>query len=98
VTLRVCTVGFKDVRGIRHSADVEAESLFEAVVLAVRRFRQDPWIQQVGSATVLDVEVREPSTKHSISLQQVERWLAGATTNPTEAMKKAKLKVILVQS
>ena len=25
------------------------------------------------------------STKHSISLQQVERWLAGATTNPNEA-------------
>jgi hypothetical protein len=53
--------------GIHHSADVEAESLYEAVVLAVRRFRQDPWIPQVGTATVLDVEVREPSTKHSIS-------------------------------
>jgi hypothetical protein len=98
VTLRACTVGFKDVRGIRHSADVEAESLYEAVVLAVRRFRQDPWMQQVGNATVLDVEVREPPTKHSISLQQVERWLAGTTSNPTEAMKKAKLKMILVQS
>ncbi len=98
MTLRVCTVGFKDVRGIRHSADVEAESLNEAVVLAVRRFRQDPWMPQVGTATVLDVEVREPSTKHSISLQQVERWLAGASSNPTEAMKKAKLKMILVQS
>ena len=91
-------MGFKDVRGIRHSADVEAESLYEAVVLAVRRFRQDPWMPQAGTATVLDVEVREPSTKHAISLQQVERWLAGASSNPTEAMKKAKLKMILVQS
>ena len=98
VALRTCTVSFKDVRGIRHSVDVEAESLYEAAVLAVKRFRQDPWIEQVGTATVLDVEVREPATKHSISLQQVERWLAGATANPSEASKKAKLKMILVQS
>jgi len=29
---------------------------------------------------------------------QVERWLAGATGNPREASKKARLKMILVQS
>jgi len=67
-------------------------------VFAVRRFRKDPWAAQLANATVLDVEVREPSTTHSISLQQVERWLAGATANPSEASKKAKLKMILVQS
>jgi hypothetical protein len=27
----------------------------------------------------------------------VERWLSGATTNPNEASKKAKLKVLLMQ-
>jgi len=90
-------VSFQDVRGIRHSVDVEAESLYEAVVLAVRRFRQDHWTEQVGRATVLDVEAREPATKHSISLQQGERWLSGATPNPNETTKKAKLKMILVQ-
>jgi hypothetical protein len=46
---------------------------------------------------VLDVQIREPATTHSLSLQQVERWLAGATTNPSEASRKAKLKMILVQ-
>ena len=88
-------MSFKGVRGIRHSVDVEAESLYEAAVLAVSRFRHDPWSEQISNATILDVDVREPSTKHSISLQQVERWLAGATPNPTEASKKAKLKMIL---
>src|SRR5712691_9426065 len=97
MALRVCTVSFKDVRGIRHCVDVEAESLYEAVVFAVRRFREDPWTERVGTATVLDVEAREAATKHSISLQQVERWLGGATSSPNEATKKAKLKMILVQ-
>jgi hypothetical protein len=90
-------VSFVDVRGIRHQTDVEAESLYEAAVLGVRRFRNDPWIERVGDATVFDVEVREPSTTHAISLLQVERWLAGATTNPMESVKKAKLKNLLLQ-
>jgi hypothetical protein len=45
-----------------------------------------------GPATVLDIEVRPPATRHAISRQQVERWLAGATSNPNETVKKAKLK------
>ena len=94
---RFCTVSFQDARGIRHGVDVEAESLYEAVVLAVSRFRQDPWAPQVNISTVLEVDVREPSTKHSISLQHVERWLGGVSAKPSEASKKAKLKMILVQ-
>jgi len=98
MALRTCTVSFKDSRGIRHAVDVEAESLFEAVVVAVRRLRQDPFTERIGSATVLDVEARDPSTtRHAISLQQVERWLDGATSSPNEASKKAKLKVMLLQ-
>jgi hypothetical protein len=97
VSVRLCTVSFKDVRGIGHSVDVEAETLYEAAVLAVCRLSADPWIEKIGTATVLDIEVREPSTKHAISLQQVERWLGGATTNPNEASRKAKLKMMLVQ-
>jgi hypothetical protein len=94
---RPCTVSFKDARGIRHSAEVEAESLYEAAVLGVRRLNDDPWTEKIGPSTVLDIEVREPSTKHALSFQQVERWLAGATANPGESMRKAKLKMLLVQ-
>jgi hypothetical protein len=97
VPLRTCTVSYVDHRQIRHAAEVQAESLYEATVLAVKLFRQDPWLEKIGPATILDIEVREPGTKHAISLQQVERWLSGATTNPNEATKKAKLKMMLVQ-
>ena len=88
---------FKDARGIAHRVDVEAESLFEAAVLAVKRFRNDPWVESVGPSTLLDVDVREPATTHTITLQQVERWIGGSSTNPHESLKKAKLKTLLVQ-
>ena len=97
VALRPCIVSFKDMRGVRHAAEVEAESLYEAAVLGVRRLNEDPWLEKIGPATILEIEVRAPGTTHTISLQQVERWLAGATKNPYESMKKAKLKMILVQ-
>lgn len=94
---RICIVSFVDVHGIRHSAEVEAESLYEAAVLGVRRLDQDRWIERIGPSTVLEIDVREPSTKHAISLAQVERWLGGATPSPAEAARKAKLKMLLVQ-
>ena len=98
VAVRSCTVSFSDARGIRHSTDVEAESLYEAVVLAVNRFRQDPWLEPIGEASPLDVEIREPALRHSLTLKQVERWLGGPTSNPSEASRKARLKMKLVQS
>ena len=69
VPVRICEVSFKDHRGIRHGVDVQAETLHEAAVMAVAALRSDPWIERVGPSTVLDVDVREPGTKHAISLQ-----------------------------
>jgi hypothetical protein len=97
MALKLCAVSFTDLRGIRHTADVEAESLYEAAVQGIRRLYQDPWIERIGPGTKLEVEVREPSARHVLSVDQVERWLAGATANPTEATKKKKLKLLLVQ-
>jgi hypothetical protein len=96
VALRVCAVSFSDARGIRHTVEVQAESLFEAAILAVRMFRGDPWIEHVGPATMLEIEVREPAAKHAITMKQVERWLEGASTSPNEGVKKARLKTLLI--
>jgi hypothetical protein len=97
MSLKACAVSFTDIRGIRHTAEVEADSLYEAAVQGIRRLNQDPWIERIGPGTKLEIEVREPAVKHALSVEQVERWLAGATKNPTEATKKAKLKLLLVQ-
>ena len=96
MALRVCTVSFKGVSGVRHAVDVEAETLYEAAVLAVSRFRQDIWGDVVASGATLDIEVREPAVKHSLTLAQVERWLTSPST-PYEASKKAKLKLMLLK-
>ena len=94
MNVRACTVSFEDRRGVRHSVEVEAESLYEAAVLGIRRLSEDPWIEKIEPATMLRVEVRAPTVAHALSLEQVERWLAGPPLSPHA---KAKLKMMLVQ-
>ena len=93
--LRLCAVSFVDVRGIRHVAEVHAQSLYEAAILAARMFKAEPWIENIGPATPLDIEIREPTTKHSITLGQVERWLESTSASPNEMMKRTKLRQLL---
>jgi hypothetical protein len=95
VPVRICAVSFVTCAASGTQVEVQAESLFEAAILAVRTFRGDPWIEHVGPATVLDIEVREPAAKHAITMMQVERWLEGASTSPNEGVKKAKLRDLL---
>jgi hypothetical protein len=85
------------VSGVRHSIDVEAESSYEGAIKAVARFREDPWMEQVAPSTVLDVEIREPVTKHSVSLRQLETWLVSTSAGPHVASKKVRLKMLLMR-
>jgi hypothetical protein len=43
---------------------------------------------------LFDIEIREPSTEHAISIQQVERWLDDVTSRLNEAVKQARLKMM----
>jgi methyltransferase (TIGR00027 family) len=80
VPIQARTVSFRGVSGTTHSVDVEAETLYAAVVLAVQRFRKDIWGEAIGNGTPLEVEIREAPTKHPLTLGQVERWLASPGT------------------
>ena len=56
VPARSCTVSFTGHDGIRHSVNVQAETLYEAVVLAIRAFRENDCAP--GPASQLEVEAR----------------------------------------
>jgi hypothetical protein len=55
------TVSFSDVRRVKHSVDVTADSLFEAAALGLKLLRDDGWIDQPGPATRLEVHVSHPT-------------------------------------
>jgi hypothetical protein len=56
---------------------------------------KDDWFQDgIGAATKIEVAVREPATIHTVTLQQIERWLSGATISPIERVRKERLRAL----
>lgn len=72
--VRACTVSFTGHDGIRHSVNVQAETLYEGVALAVRAFREHDCTP--GPASQLEVEAKSPSVTHTVSMKKVQEWLA----------------------
>ena len=75
----LCTVSYLDTDGIRHSVEVEADSLYEAVVLAVKTFKQHHC--EPSDISKLDVEVLS-SVTHTVTLKKVRQWLNGGSKTP----------------
>jgi hypothetical protein len=95
VALRACTVSFVGPTGVRHSVDVTGESLYEAAATGLSRLRQEGWVDQIGTGTPLEVQVREPPTTHGLSVAQILRWCDGVAVSPDEVLKRKKVKELL---
>jgi hypothetical protein len=92
VSVRTCVVSFLSPSAVTHSVEVQAESLYEAAALGLSRLRRDGWIEGLGPATKLEIQVREPATTHVLSVQQLQRWVNGTSSSPVETLRRAKLK------
>lgn len=90
--MRSCVVSYLDVCGIRHSVEVQAESLYEAAVLAVKTLREHDCAP--GEISKLEVEIRS-SVTHEITLKRVRQWLKGGAKSPKEAVMKERLRELL---
>jgi hypothetical protein len=93
---RACQVTFVALDGLRHVAEIQADSVYEAAVLAIRAFRKAGFMDlQPGTASKLSVQVREPTVTHEVTVAQVKRWLDLASSNPNEVERKRRLKELM---
>jgi hypothetical protein len=96
VPSRACRVSFVDFEGVEHAVEVSAESLYEAVVLALAEFRRCGFAEvSFGLGTKLSVKVKAPETEHVVSVGKLQSWLEGATRSPKELLVKKRLKAML---
>jgi hypothetical protein len=92
---KACTVSCTSPAGVRHTVEVTAESLYEAAVLALSVLKKHGWVDPIGPATELQVQVREPPVTHSVSVFQLKRWVEGIAVSPDELLRKNRLKTLL---
>ena len=95
-----CRVSYKDAEGIDHSIEVEADSLYEAVALAVSEFRQGEIESEMpGPATEFCVMVLRKPVEHRICLDRVTKWAEPTTRDgPTGVTKRQHVRTLLGQT
>ncbi len=90
--MATCVVSYLDTSGIRHTVEVDAQSLYEAAVLAIQVFRQHDC--EPREANRLEIEVRS-SVVHTLSIRKIHDWLNGGARTPKEAVTKERLRSLL---
>ena len=82
-------------RGVRHSVEVTAETLYEAAAQALSIFRQSEWADMIGPSTELLVAVKNPETTHRVTPNQIRRWCDGVAVSPDEVLKRRRVKMLI---
>jgi hypothetical protein len=90
-----CRVSYRDIQGIGHSVTVEAESLFEAVAMAVKRFRETLGEGcPPGPACAFSVQMhRDAPVEYTVDLKAISDFARDkAVRSPKDMMKRARIR------
>ena len=91
-----CKVSFTDSDGLSHAVHVQAESLYEAIALAMAEFRDDHIVPRPAPTTEFSVTIERPPIEHRIRLSQVMKWAEGTTREgPAGLVKRQRVKALL---
>ena len=91
--MKSCVVSFVDSEGVRHSVELQAESLYEAAVLGVKLFRQHKCPPAPLHELQVDVTT---AVRHTLTIRKLEAWLGSNCRSPKERDMKARLKALLL--
>jgi hypothetical protein len=94
--VRSCRVSIKDMDGVKHTVEVTAETLYEAVALGLVAVRGNDWVMGIARGmNVVEVSVVDVPIKHSVKLQDFNAWLERTAGAPREISKRQRIKSIL---
>jgi hypothetical protein len=65
-----CRTSFTDTEGTSYAVEVQAESLYHAIALAVSEFRNDSVTSMPGRMTEFIISIQRPATEYRIRLGQ----------------------------
>jgi hypothetical protein len=96
--VKQCREAFRDSDGVEHAVEVEARSLYEAVGLAIDRFRRCEHVKyEPKGMHEFIVESREPSSEHRLTRNMFDAWLRRPGGSPADVALKSRLMGVLGQ-
>ena len=98
MALKTCRVSCFDLKQVKHTVEVSAGSVYEAVAQALRIFRDNEWVEDIGRGqTPISVKVKYPEIEHTVPIQDFERWLEANPRSPAEMILKDRLRALLAK-
>jgi hypothetical protein len=90
---RTCRVSFVDEKGTRHTAEVVADSLYEAALTGLKAI-SEVWGEEPEVGTPIEVSIVPPV--HSVTLRQIKTWVEkSAPGSPKDVATKHRLRRLL---
>jgi hypothetical protein len=87
-----------NLKEVKHTVEVSAGSVYEAVALTLRIFRDNEWVEDLGRGqTPITVKVKHPEIEHTVRVQDFERWLEASPRSPAEMILKNRLRELLAK-
>jgi hypothetical protein len=76
VAVRTCRVTCRDIDGVEHTVEVNAESLYQAIARGLAAFRNAEWVGRIGGGqTPITVALKQPEVEYSVRIRDFEAWL-----------------------
>jgi hypothetical protein len=96
MNLRQCRVIVSDMEGVKHSVEVTASTLYEAVALGLAEIRGQDWAAEIpGGLNTVDVSASAVPVTHSVRIQDFNKWLNRSGGAPHEITQRHHIRQIL---
>jgi hypothetical protein len=94
--LRSCRVSVTDLNGVRHTADVTASTLYEAVALGLAAIRGHDWAADLSEgANTIEVSVTEVHVAHAVRFGDFKNWIDWTGGSPRDVVQRGRVREIL---
>jgi hypothetical protein len=80
---------------VSHTVEVTAESLYEAVALALRAIRGGNWVKGLRDQFKVDVCVTEIPVRHTVEMKEFNAWIAREGGAPRDLVQRKRARKIL---
>lgn len=95
MTARSFRVTIRDFNGIEHTAEVTADTLYEAVALGLAAIRKSSWNEGIAENVAVRVLVRDTPVEHTVELKAFTRWLETQGRTPKDITTRSRVREIL---
>jgi hypothetical protein len=96
MNLRQCRVTVSDMEGAKHSVEVTASTLYEAVALGLVAIRGQDWAGEIAEGlNTVDVSVTALPVTHSVRMQDFDKWLSRKGGTPNDISQRKHIRQIL---